>query len=83
MYAKSFEIKWIVEFFTATRCKHPNHDRSEADNFAKTGKMKKDTNARVAGRSDKVKRAGVNGTRGPMLGTAHYIKKKLNYTVKE
>ena len=24
---------------------------------------------------DKVKRAGANGTRGPMRGTAHYIKK--------
>ena len=27
-------------------------------------------------RSDEVKRAGANGTRGPMRGTAHYIKKK-------
>ena len=26
-------------------------------------------------RSDQVKRAGANGTRGPMRGTAHYIKK--------
>ena len=26
-------------------------------------------------RSDEVKRAGANGTRGPMRGTAHYIKK--------
>ena len=30
-------------------------------------------------RSDEVKRAGANGTRGPMRGTAHYIKKKRRY----
>ena len=30
-------------------------------------------------RSDEVKRAGANGTREPMRGTAHYIKKKRRY----
>ena len=32
-------------------------------------------------RSDEVKRAGANGTRGPMRGTAHYIKKKTKIQI--
>ena len=31
-------------------------------------------------RSDKVKRAGANGTPGPMQGTAYYINKNQNKT---
>ena len=32
-------------------------------------------------RSDEVKRAGANGTRGPMRGTAHYILKKTKIQI--